>query len=33
MIDDDFEADLDALESAEDFLDYFQIPYDPRWSR
>jgi nitrogenase-stabilizing/protective protein len=28
MIDDDFETDLDELVSAEDFLDYFQIPYD-----
>lgn len=30
MIDDTFETDLEELASAEDFLDYFQIPYDPR---
>lgn len=30
MIDDDFDADLEALESAEDFLEYFQVPYDPK---
>lgn len=30
MIDDDFETDLDALVSAEDFLDYFQISYEPK---
>ena len=29
MIDDDFDSDLDELVSAEDFLDYFQITYDP----
>ncbi len=29
MIDADFEADLDDLSSAEDFLDYFGITYDP----
>jgi nitrogenase-stabilizing/protective protein len=30
MIDDDFDADLEALESAEDFLEYFQVPFDPK---
>jgi nitrogenase-stabilizing/protective protein len=30
MITDDFETDLEALESAEDFLEYFQIPFDPK---
>jgi nitrogenase-stabilizing/protective protein len=30
MIDDDFEADLEELSSAEDFLDYFGIAYDPK---
>lgn len=29
MTDDDFELDLDELSSAEDFLDYFRIEYDP----
>ena len=26
---DAFESDLEELVSAEDFLDYFQVPYDP----
>lgn len=26
---DDFECDLDELESAEDFLNYFGVPFDP----
>jgi len=30
MIADDFESDLDELSSAEDFLDYFGVPFDPR---
>jgi len=30
MFDDDFEADLEELSSAEDFLDYFGIDYDAR---
>jgi len=25
-----FEEDLESLESAEDFLDYFQLEYDPK---
>ncbi len=29
MTDEDFEQDLDELSSAEDFLDYFRIEYDP----
>jgi nitrogenase-stabilizing/protective protein len=29
MIDDDFDLDLDELSSAEDFLDYFRVEYDP----
>ncbi len=29
MTDEDFELDLDELSSAEDFLDYFRIEYDP----
>ena len=29
MTNDDFALDLDGLESAEDFLDYFDIAYDP----
>lgn len=29
MTADDFELDLDELSSAEDFLDYFGIAYDP----
>jgi nitrogenase-stabilizing/protective protein len=27
--DDDFRTDLAELESAEDFLDYFSVPFDP----
>lgn len=27
---DDFESDLEELSSAEDFLDYFQLSYDPK---
>ncbi len=30
MTDDDFESDLEELSSAEDFLDYFRIDYDPK---
>jgi nitrogenase-stabilizing/protective protein len=30
MSDDDFETDLAELSSAEDFLDYFRIDYDPK---
>jgi nitrogenase-stabilizing/protective protein len=30
MNDDDFESDLEELSSAEDFLDYFRIQYDPK---
>jgi nitrogenase-stabilizing/protective protein len=30
MIAADFDDDLDELSSAEDFLDYFKIDYDPR---
>jgi nitrogenase-stabilizing/protective protein len=30
MSDDDFDLDLEGLASAEDFLDYFRIAYDPR---
>jgi nitrogenase-stabilizing/protective protein len=30
MMTDDFESDLKELSSAEDFLDYFGISYDPR---
>ncbi|MCE0495426.1 nitrogenase-stabilizing/protective protein NifW [Vibrio salinus] len=26
----DFMADIEALSTAEDFLDYFKIPYDPK---
>jgi nitrogenase-stabilizing/protective protein len=29
MADEDFELDLDELSSAEDFLDYFGIEYEP----
>jgi nitrogenase-stabilizing/protective protein len=29
MTDEDFELDLEELSSAEDFLDYFRIEYDP----
>ncbi len=29
MTDEDFELDLDELSSAEDFLNYFRIDYDP----
>ncbi len=29
MTDDDFELDLDELSTAEEFLDYFRIQYDP----
>jgi nitrogenase-stabilizing/protective protein len=29
MTDEDFELDLDELSSAEEFLDYFGIEYDP----
>jgi nitrogenase-stabilizing/protective protein len=29
MTEEDFELDLDELSSAEDFLDYFRIEYDP----
>ena len=29
MTDEDFELDLDELSSAEDFLDYFRIEYEP----
>ena len=29
MTDEDFELDLDELSSAEDFLDYFGIDYEP----
>jgi nitrogenase-stabilizing/protective protein len=29
MTDEDFELDLDELSSAEDFLDYFGIEYEP----
>ena len=30
MTEDDFESDLEELSSAEDFLDYFRIDYDPK---
>jgi nitrogenase-stabilizing/protective protein len=30
MSDDDFESDLEELSSAEDFLEYFRIDYDPK---
>ncbi|WP_295393175.1 nitrogenase-stabilizing/protective protein NifW [uncultured Thiodictyon sp.] len=30
MTNDDFESDLAELSSAEDFLDYFNIDYDPK---
>ncbi len=30
MTDDDFESDLEELSSAEDFLEYFKIEYDPK---
>ena len=30
MTNDDFESDLAELSSAEDFLDYFRIAYDPK---
>lgn len=29
MTDEEFELDLDELSSAEDFLDYFRLRYDP----
>ncbi|MBN2887339.1 MAG: nitrogenase-stabilizing/protective protein NifW [Chromatiaceae bacterium] len=29
MNDDDFDSDLSELTSAEDFLEYFDIPFDP----
>lgn len=29
MTDDDFDSDLQELSSAEDFLEYFEIDYDP----
>jgi nitrogenase-stabilizing/protective protein len=29
MSDSDLDLDLDELSSAEDFLDYFKVPYDP----
>lgn len=30
MTDHDFESDLEELSSAEDFLDYFRVEYDPK---
>lgn len=30
MSDSDFDLDLDELSSAEDFLDYFEVDYDPK---
>lgn len=29
MSDSEFDLDLEELSSAEDFLDYFEVPYDP----